>query len=506
MKPFHQGIKSLCVLFVLIPLSWACKKDVEPQQDLDHPPTYGGVLQQNASLVREEQITSIDSATVKLHKSTLDRRYFTGHVLLIPPHRGNPDGDMRKILSITESGSVVSFRTTYAAFHEAFDHVEVQSFSSIANHRDSARLRVAGEGFDLKLALENTVLAEGIKLSGLLSFHIDPFFEYKKLSGSVRPEKMAVGCKLQFKGGGLEMSTADGREIILRNEKVLHTFKLPDVRVIIPIPTPVGIFPFPVPFGNEIRLKTMPIAVKGKVSVQMDTQLEATLGAGYNAGGWKDLSNFSMGGINLLNPCKSAMSGEVTVEGTMLKLEYVLKPLKLNALQLAVGASENIHLKTNTNKPFLTLEAAAKIFGEVKTDFFTSDNKAFIVGGDKEYFKTKISSDSTQKLPMTASVFPEAGKSTQRDRWVNGQIRPTYISWSPVERATNYNVEIQIYAYTEGKGFDWGPYSEEPGYETTNTYYYFNGLGMNPHRFRIKAKNPCSESEPTEWAVIEYTN
>jgi hypothetical protein len=233
-------------------------------------------------------------------------------------------------------------------------------------------------------------LIPGVDLSGTLNVKIPDYkFIYVKRENSLLPERINIEIEMNTEETEINLTHSEDNKIETK-EIPLFEFPLPPITIVIPIPTPVGILPFPLKFGHDVILKTAPFSISGKMKYSFPYVIYTKLGAKYENGSWTDISSFKAGEINTSNACKSNFSASVELSYTMLTAEYELKPFNLELLKATMGISEKVNFEVQTVSPEWSLKAFATIEGGVKTDFYTGEKKVLKIGGEGKYFEKKL--------------------------------------------------------------------------------------------------------------------
>lgn len=450
----------------------ACKKKGEVNPPATNPT--GNILSARSHIVDTTTITGIMDNYIILSKTNTQFRPNIGDILIGNPTVDNPDGFLRKVISITDGPSQVTCNTEATSLKEAFDQLTIdQTFLDTIS---SGIVLRTGPTFSVKFQDNNTI-APGCKLNGELILNIPSIqIQYISVKGSIDPERILLKAEFNTDGSSLEISKTDNTST-QPIEKTIAEFKW-KVFVLIPVPVPpLGIVVVRVPFANKIALKLSP-SMSAKLKWTTLPKISATLGAKYENGDWSSLSTFSIDASAMpLSRLDFTPNVSITA-GVKLTPEYSITPYAVDALKAFFSVPNSLDL---TIQPFTTPNYSLKykldISGGVKQDFYTGIKQEYSLTVNA-ITKTILEGNWVKTVPnvITGSI----SSVTQTTAISGGDITDDggdLISARGVCWNTSHNPTINDSKTNDGTGN--GSYLSNITGLTTNTTYYVRAYATN---------------------------
>uniref|UniRef100_UPI00321A69EC hypothetical protein n=1 Tax=Chryseobacterium sp. TaxID=1871047 RepID=UPI00321A69EC len=306
------------------------------------------------------------------------------------PSTNCPNGMLRKITSLIESGTDVSYQTEQSSLNEAFkqlliDHTYSETYS------ENSLFNKTGNGTDLTLTFNNKSVGNGVKLNGQIKLkYPTTTFKYEKLPNSYDPKLIILKAELSIIETNLEM-TNSGSSAISIPKCILATYNLPPLPVTIPITTPVGIFPLPIKFKQKIDFEILPFELNGKFNFKVIPTASATIGAKFTSSeGWSNLSNYN---FTATTPSSFTYSdflanGSVNAQLTIFNPKYSISPMFVDELKATLELPIKLNLKVQASQPNYSLKGTVDVKGGIEQKFFRNLQGNYSLTGN--LFQTTI--------------------------------------------------------------------------------------------------------------------
>lgn len=244
-------MKKLIFLLLFIPIFLSCKKNKTVDAPAPEKADIENKLNLNSYIVDTIALAKVTDNSVILLKSNTNLRPKVGDILLANPTTSNPYGLLRKVISVAESPLEITCNTKQANLIEAFEQLTIDEtysngFSSNkimstgtklgavnnGGNKASSIMSLDDKGTQLSLQfIDNNTIAPGIKLNGELVFNIPSVqIQYKRLKGSLAPEKVLIKADFNTDGSTLEITKTDDASVLIAEKKVIE-FNLPLTRI-----------------------------------------------------------------------------------------------------------------------------------------------------------------------------------------------------------------------------------------------------------------------------------
>jgi len=381
-------MKKIVLLMMVIILMLSCQKSnpgaTTPPSNNNPISTTGNVLSKNTSIVDTLAISSVTENSITVLKNKTSLRPKTGDILLAAPSLSYPYGFLRKVLSITENSSQITYITEQSNLNDAFSQLYINTiFTDTFSSSYLAGRAQAGPKLSIKFQ-DNTALGNGIKLNGELVFNFPTVtMEYIKKVGSLSPEKVLIQADFTIEGSTFEI-TNDENSAIQVGEKIITDFELPILRVPVPVPTPVGVIIIPIPFSQNLVVKTLPLSISGKAKWKILPGITASLGAKYENSTWSNLSTYKIEAKGLPLTRSDFFQGfSLSANVKFITPEYDITPYKIDALKAFFSIPNTLDLSIKPfTSPNYSLKYSLDVKGGVKQEFYTGAKGEFSISGN----------------------------------------------------------------------------------------------------------------------------
>lgn len=368
------------VAFAVTLSLYACKKE-----NKDGPtgppalPATGNYLTANSAIVDSTAITAVTETTVSLTKASITTPPKAGDIILAAATLSNPDGLLRKVVSVTDNAGQYVITTEQAGLNEAFRQLDINTVyeSDFASNTSIAK----GVSLGFNFSSDGTSIP-GIKVSGALKINIPSVkIEYIKKDGSLMPEKVLIQADMNTDGSALEITNKSNNAVKLAEESTLKEIPLPVIRIIIPITTPVGIFPLPVPLHQKVILKWLPITVSSKAAFKISPKINVTFGAQYGKNGWQNISslNSNISADSLLQNNFNTIL-DINASFTIFKPVYQIAPYNSDVLKALVEIPNVLKFDFKpTSTPQYSLKFSTTVTGKISSKLWLGEKNEFSI-------------------------------------------------------------------------------------------------------------------------------
>lgn len=356
---------------------YACKK--ENKEGPPALPATGNYLTANSAIVDTTAITGVTATTVSLSKTSITTPPKAGDIILAAATISNPDGLLRKVVSVTDNAGQYVITTEQAGLNEAFRQLDINTVyeSDFASNTSITK----GVSLGFNFSSDGTSIP-GIKVSGALKVNIPSVkIEYVKKDGSMMPEKVLIQADMNTDGSSLEITNKSNNSVKLANESVLKEIPLPVIRIIIPITTPVGIFPLPVPLHQKVILKWLPITVSSKASFKISPKINVSFGAQYGKSGWQDISSLSsnISADSLMQNNFNTLL-DINASFTIFKPVYEIAPYNSDLLKAQVEIPNVLKFDFKpTSIPQYALKFSTTVTGKISSKLWLGEKNEFSI-------------------------------------------------------------------------------------------------------------------------------
>jgi hypothetical protein len=377
MKNIEGKTKRFLTLILWTITIISCKKNEIPADDNPVLDVNGNFLNKNAYILDTTALKSFVNNGMTILKSAAKQNPKAGDVLISAPSTKAPYGFLVKIVKVTETSGEFNCTTEPAGLHEAFkqliiNHVYQDTFSST---------ETLSSGASLTLNFGQNALANNVRFAGSLNFNIPTMrLEYVKRENSVLPEKMLVLTELNT-SGSLEVTNASNAPVNIGSERTLKQFRLPDVRIVVPIITPVGPFPIPMIFGQVLKINALPLNFSGVAKWTTIPNIKTIMGAKYEKGSWTNLCNYT-----IESSAPSLWQGNfspdlnLTASLTLFKPIYELSPYRTEAFKAYFAVPNILDLTVQKQSPNYSLSYKLDVTGGADMKFWGPDKDMSITG------------------------------------------------------------------------------------------------------------------------------
>lgn len=359
----------LLILFISMP---GCKKE----NNDDKQPAGPNELNNNTYIVDTIALKDATYTSVTIIKLNTTLRPKVGDILLGAPCAIEPYGFLRKVISVTETGTDIICVTEQSSLNEAFKELHIDAtFNDSITSVKNGRIADLGDA-DLQYNfLNNTTFFPGLKFNGTVKLKFKSIkFRYDKSPDSYLPDYVLLRTDLNTAGSSLDVTT-NGVAAINLPELTYVEFFMPDFYIYIPIPTPLGIFTLPVRCVQKAKIKGGPVSLSGKAKWVILPTLTSTLGVKYENEDWTNLSTFSMdfSSVPLLradfNPDLS-----MNASFTLIKPSYEFSPYGADILKVFCEAPANISFTGQLPSPNYKLKYTINVNAGIKQKLFTNSS------------------------------------------------------------------------------------------------------------------------------------
>jgi hypothetical protein len=356
---------------------YACKKE-----NKDGPPALpatGNYLSTNSAIVDTTAITGVTATTVSLTKASITIPPKAGDIILAAATTSNPDGLLRKVVSVTDNSGQYVITTEQAGLNEAFRQLDINTVyeSDFASNSSIAK----GVSLGFNFSSDGTSIP-GIKVSGALKINIPSVkIEYIKKDGSLMPEKVLIQADMNTDGSALEITNKTNNPVKLADERILKEIALPVIRLTIPVTTPVGIFPLPVPLHQKVILKWLPITVSSKAAFKISPQINVTFGAKYGQRGWQNISSLSsnISADSLMQNNFNTLL-DINASFTIFKPVYEIAPYNSDLLKALVEIPNVLKFDFKpTSIPQYSLKFSTTVTGKISSKLWLGEKNEFSI-------------------------------------------------------------------------------------------------------------------------------
>ncbi|AXY74521.1 hypothetical protein D3H65_11255 [Paraflavitalea soli] len=367
--------RSLVVILATFSL-YACKKENKDGPTL---PATGNYLTSNSAIVDTAAITAVTAITVSLSKANITTPPKAGDIIVAAATISNPDGLLRKVVSVTENAGQYVVTTEQAGLNEAFRQLDINTVyeSDFASNSSIAK----GVSLGFNFSSDGTTIP-GIRVSGALKINIPSVkIEYIKKEGSLMPEKVLIQADMNTDGSALEITNKSNNPVKLAEESVLKEIPLPVIRLTIPITTPVGIFPLPVPLHQKVILKWLPITVSSKAAFKISPKINVTFGAQYGQHGWQNISSLSsnISADSLMQNNFNTLL-DINASFTVFKPVYEIAPYNSDVLKALVEIPNVLKFDFKpTSIPQYALKFSTTVTGKISSQLWLGEKNEFSI-------------------------------------------------------------------------------------------------------------------------------
>lgn len=368
--------RSLAVILAALFL-YACKK--ENKEGPPPLPATGNYLTANSAIIDTTAITAVTENTVSLAKASITTAPKAGDILLSAATLGNPDGLLRKVVSVTDNAGQYVITTEQAGLNEAFRQLDINTVyeSDFASTTSIAK----GVSLGFNFSSDGTSIP-GIKVSGALKINIPSVkIEYIKKDGSLMPEKVLIQADVNTDGSALEITNKTNNAVKLAEESVLKEIPLPVIRLTIPVTTPIGIFPLPVPLHQKVILKWLPITVTSKAAFKISPKINVVFGAQYGPNGWQNISsiNSNISADSLMQNNFNTLL-DINASFTIFKPVYQIAPYNSDLLKALVEIPNVLKFDFKpTSIPQYSLKFSTSITGKIASKLWLGEKNEFSI-------------------------------------------------------------------------------------------------------------------------------
>lgn len=460
-------MKYSSILLALMLCFISCKKDREVVTPKLSNQLKQNLLSPNAFIVDTSAIAQVGQNSVSLSKSKITYNPKPGDILLGAISVHNPDGFLRRVITVAETADRMVCQTEQSNLNEAFAQLSIDT-AYTANYdadkvfkglsgTDKQGVFKTGSGISIKFQ-DNNSIANGVKFNGEIFINIPVVnIKYEKKKGSTLPERVLVEAQLNSEGSTLEITNNDEKAIQV-GEKILTEFTLPIIRVIVPIATPIGVFPFPVPFSQKLVIKTLPLTISGKAKWQTLPKFTSVLGAKYENSTWNNLCTFAIG--STAAPFTKEYFTPTLILSANVKFltpEYQIYPFKIDRIKSFFVIPNTLELNLQRPSPNYSLKYKLDVNGGVKEEFFTGFPREFSIKNNL-LTQTILEGDWSQGVPVVLTTAPHSITTTSAmsggDVVSNGglPILASGVCWSTspnptiANSRTNENVALGSYS------------------------------------------------------------
>ncbi|MDF2192846.1 hypothetical protein [Paraflavitalea sp. CAU 1676] len=372
MQPRHYLAAALTAAIL-----YGCKKENKDNNQEPDIPATGNYLNAKATVLDTMLITQVTAESVSINRTTGSVTPKAGDILVAPATIANPDGVLRKVVSVVVSANQYACTTEQAGLNEAFRQLDI---NSVYENDFTANSTVAkGVSLGFNFSTEGTSIP-GVKITGTLKLNIPSVkLEYVKKDGSLMPEKVLIQADLNTDGSALEITNKSPNSIKLLEEVTLKEIPLPVIRLTIPVTTPLGIFPLPVPLHQKVILKWLPVTISNKAAFKISPKINVVFGAQYGKNGWQNISTFSsnISADSLLQDNFNTLL-DMNASFTLFKPVYQIAPYNSDVLKAAVEIPNELEFDFTPNRtPQYALKFSTSVTGKVSSQLWLGEHNEF---------------------------------------------------------------------------------------------------------------------------------
>jgi uncharacterized protein (TIGR02145 family) len=468
-------MKKFGIIFFAFILFASCQKK-DTNDNPNNNSSTENLLSSNSYIVDTSAVQGVTDNSITLLKSNTSLKPKTGDILIANPTLNNPFGFLRKVISVTENVSEIVCNTEQSNLNDAFAQLSfktnyLDTFSSNQSFRTGAK-------FGVKFT-DNLTIANGIKLNGEFFFNIPSVqIEYKRIKGSLAPEKILIQADFNTDGSTLEITNSSNTAIQV-GPKIITDAELPlKIFIPIPVPTPVGIIIVRVPFVQKLVIKTLPINISGKAKWTTFPKISATLGAKYENSQWTNLSKLQIDASAMpLAKGDFAPSLSFNANVVFFTPEYSIAPYKVDFLKTFFSIPNTLDFTVQSGTPNYLLKYKTDVVGGIREEFFTAVKREFTITGNV-ITKTILEGNFSNTAPVltTGSITSITSTSANSggDIINNGgtPITARGVCWSTAQNPTISNSRT-----SDGAGN--GSFISSITGLSNNTTYYVRAYATN---------------------------
>ena len=366
-------MKKYLLLFSLVSLIFlSCKK----QESQTSEPK--NILNDNAFIVDTSSILTSTENSFTLKKDATIQQPKINEIVLAAPSSNCPNGMLRKITGVTSNTSSITYTTEQSNLNDAFKELHINS-----SYTDTfATSQTYSRGSALTLTFNNNLsIGNGVKLNGVVKFNYPTIdVRYEKESGSNSPKFFLIKAELATESSSLELSNTSGSPFTI-SEKRLDSFQLPNLTIIIPI----GSFPLPIRFKQQIVFKALPFTVGGKFNFKVLPSINATIGCKYENNVWSNLSQLSINSSSTSNFTFAdyfSNGSAINAQLTIFNPSYEITPMYVNILKGTLEAPNSLNLEIKNTSPNYSLKYKLDAKGGIKQTFWMGGIGSFSLSGN----------------------------------------------------------------------------------------------------------------------------
>lgn len=357
----------LLVLIILSAFQEGCKK--EDIKKITGPNT----LNDNAYVIDTLALKEVTNLSLTILKNNTTLRPKVGDILLGAPSTIGPYGFLRKVISVTETGTEIICVTEQSSLNKAFKELHIKAtFNDSITSIKSGRVADLGESeLEYKL-IDNTSMFVGLKLNGSIKMKFSNIvFEYDKEPGISLPDYILLKTDLSTSGSFLEIS-ASGTAPVIFQEKTYVEFNLPDFYFYIPITTPLGIIPLPIRCVQKVKLNGGPLSVSGKAKWKISPDVNVTLGFKYENNDFSILDPFTLNATSTpLVKTDFDIDNSMNASYTLINPVYEFTPYGADLLTAFCEAPSSISYTQQLSEPNYSLKYNFNMEAGIKQKLFT---------------------------------------------------------------------------------------------------------------------------------------
>jgi hypothetical protein len=475
--------KILLILFFLFSLL-SCKKDKKNENTGNNNlSNTTNVLNTNSHVVDATAVTGITDNSLTISKNnTLKPKI--GDILISNPTATNPDGFLRKVISISETNSQYVCSTEPSNLNDAFEQLNIDTTyvngDNSTQTLGAAKLKTLSSPSKYTINLKsNSSIAPSITLKGSLVFNVSSVqIKYTRKKGSLAPEMVLIKADFTTDGSNLEVTKSDNSTVEL-GEKILTTFDLPVLRLPVPVPTPVGVIIIQVPFSEKLTIQTLPVKISSKVKFTIRPVITASLGTKFENSNWTNLSTFTgSAGADALIKSNFTPDFSLNASLTLFTLQYSITPYAIDALKTYISIPNTVDLAVQPyTNPNYSLKYKLNITGGVKQEFYTGVKSDFSITNN---LVTQTISEGNWTTTFPVLTTNPAGAITENSATCGGNITDSggaAITAKGVCWSTNHNPTLNDNKTTDGTGS--GVFNSNLTNLAANTTYYAKAYAIN---------------------------
>lgn len=337
-----------------------------------------GKLNENAYLVDTLARLEYTDGRIVLPSGAIEKIPKVGDILISAPTQSAPLGFMQKITAVQSSGQGYILTTTQAALNEAFSVLKIDTVFN-TSYYEEAGFRMMGDKMTMSMEFKNVdTVTRDLRLDGILQINIENAkFKYIKDEHSPLPKEFNFEFEINTEGSALDVSYYGWQLGV--EARPLKTFKLPSFRIIVFIPTPLGLFPLPITMEQKIDINVGGVSSNGKFRVKVAPVFRAKLGMRYHDGYYEDFDNYTMDALNLDRYCNQdfILQGYFSGSLQLFKPTYSVSPYGAEVLKFFAEAPFRIDFETKSTSPQYRLGLWFGIEGGFSTKFWDNREREF---------------------------------------------------------------------------------------------------------------------------------